>query len=272
MVDSYAREQAMRQWNATACGELPRDKDSLEYFLSVERDRYAQVPWHERYFACRDFAGRRVLEIGTGQGTDLMQFARVGAQCVGVDITDNHLPLTQRNFAHQGHAVELHKADATRLPFPDNSIDCVYSFGVIHHIPEAAEVVDEIFRVLRPGGSVMVALYNRWSAFHLFTKLLCHGVRLGWLWSKGYAELLATIEGGADGETVKPYVRVYTRRAVRELFARFEIRDLSVHQLEAAHFYPARLGRMLAPAVARLEGRLGWYIACKASKPAARPG
>lgn len=136
--------------NTTACGELEGDKNSPDYFLNVERVRYLQQPWQREFFKFEAFSGHRILEIGVGHGTDLMQFARAGAICAGVDITDNHLRL--RNFSLQGKQVELYKADAVRLPFADHSFDCVYSFGVIHHIPESQAVVREIFRVLRPGG------------------------------------------------------------------------------------------------------------------------
>jgi ubiquinone/menaquinone biosynthesis C-methylase UbiE len=266
-MDSSARRHAMQQWNTVACGELDGDKNAVDYFLRVERDRYSQQYWQREFFEYESFAGQRVLEIGVGQGTDLMQFARAGASCIGVDITENHLQLTARNFALQGKHVDLYKADATKLPLSDGSIDCVYSFGVIHHIPEAHEVVSEIFRVLRPGGTAMVALYYRWSAFHLFTKLLCHGLRCGWLWSKGYAGLLATIEGGADGVTVKPFVKLYSKREVRRLFSHFDIEDLSIHQLTEGHYYPSALGRLLRPAIPKLEGIMGWYVVCIARKP-----
>lgn len=50
MTDTLARAQAQKQWNTTACGELPGDKRSLSYFESVERDRYAQQDWMHEYF------------------------------------------------------------------------------------------------------------------------------------------------------------------------------------------------------------------------------
>ena len=78
-IDSNAREQAQKQWNAKACGELAGDKNSVEYFRRVEGDRYSQQDWVHDYFCYRDFSGKRVLEIGVGQGIDLMQFAKAGA-------------------------------------------------------------------------------------------------------------------------------------------------------------------------------------------------
>lgn len=51
----------MQQWNATACGELEGDKNSVSYFLRVEADRYAQQPWQRNYFKFDAFMGRRVV-------------------------------------------------------------------------------------------------------------------------------------------------------------------------------------------------------------------
>jgi SAM-dependent methyltransferase len=262
-VDSSARQHAQDQWNTTACGELEGDKESLEYFRRVETERYREQDWAHEYFRYRDFEGKRVLEIGIGQGTDLLQFAKAGAICHGVDITDNHLRLTARNFELNGKTVVLKKADATQLPFPDNHFDCVYSFGVLHHIPEIAEVISEVRRVLKPGGILMIALYYKWSAFHIFCKLLANGLRHGWLFTKGYAGLLATIEGGADGVKIKPYVRLYSKREVRDLFEGFQVDDVSIHQLKANHFWPGVLGRLVDRFIPRLQERLGWYVACK---------
>jgi len=267
-IDTDAREQAQAQWNATACGELEGDKNTLDYFQRVERDRYQQQEWAHSYFNYHEFSGKRVLEIGIGQGTDLLQFAKSGAICFGVDITENHLLLTSRNFELHGKQVELHKSDATQLPFPDHYFDCVYSFGVLHHIPEIDKIMKEVRRVLKPGGRLVMALYYKWSAFHIFWKLLANGLRNGWLFTKGYAGLLATIESGADGVHIKPYVKLYTKAEVRRLLREFVIEDVSIHQLKASHFWPELLERASARFVPRLESHLGWYVACKArAKP-----
>lgn len=265
-IDSSAREQAQTQWNATACGELTGDKNTVEYFLRVEKDRYSQQDWVHDYFNYREFSGKRVLEIGVGQGTDLMQFAKEGAEVFGVDITDNHLELTKCNFVLQKKEVDLRKADATSLPFPDEYFDCVYSFGVLHHIPEIDKVMTEIQRVLKPGGGVMIALYHKWSAFHIFWKLLANGLRNGWLFSKGYAGLLATIESGADGVAVKPWVKLYSKSEMRRLLKAFEIEDVSIHQLMADHFWPPFLAKWMSPFIPRLERYVGWYVTSKSRK------
>lgn len=198
----------------------------------------------------------------------MMQFVKAGAICHGVDITENHLKLTALNATLRGYEVDLHRDDATKLPFADSSIDCVYSFGVLHHIPEIEKVIGEIHRVLKPGGKVMIALYYKWSAFHLFSKLLANGLRNGWLFTKGYSGLLATIETGADGVNVKPFVRLFSKSKVRDVMQEFVLEDLSIHQLCEEHFRPPLLGRLLrGKHIKQLEPLMGWYVAYQGRKP-----
>jgi ubiquinone/menaquinone biosynthesis C-methylase UbiE len=264
-----ARVEAQKQWNATACGELEGDKNTADYFLAVEKARFAQQAWAVSYFDYAGFAGKRVLEIGVGQGTDLMQFAKGGAECHGVDIADNHLDLTARNFALRGKDVDLRNADATQLPFPNSYFDCVYSFGVMHHIPEIERVIAEVHRVLKPGGTVMIALYHKWSAYHLVKWLLLKGLLKGDLFRLGYAGLLATIETGADGKTIKPYVKLYDKPRVRELMSRFSLQDVSVHQFFAEHLLPTSAVGQWRNWDLPLSSLFGWYVACRARKPEA---
>lgn len=264
IVDQIARGSARTLWNSHACGELDGDKRSLEYFHRVDADRFSQQGWAPGYFEFNSFAGKRVLEIGVGQGTDLARFGEGGAECHGVDITDNHLELTARNFVARGLQVDLRKADATRLPFPDDYFDCVYSFGVLHHIPEIEAVVSEIERVLKPGGTTRIALYYKWSAFHLFSILL-RGFLTGRLFRLGYGGVLAAIETGADGRAIKPYVRLWSKREVRQLLRQFDLEDVSIHQLFLSHFCPTprRFALRKTPLV---EGFLGWYVTSIARK------
>lgn len=267
MQPSVAREEAVKLWTTHPCGAIDGDLDSLAYFLDVERSRYLQQPWQRERFGFEKYSGKRVLEIGVGLGTDLAQFGKAGAECHGIDITDRHLALTARNFEARGLKATLTKCDATRTPYPDAHFDVVYSFGVIHHIPDAPAVVREIQRVLKPGGKCLVALYRRYSFFHMYL-VLVRGILMGRLFRLGYEGLLATIEGGADGVELKPYVKLYNRREAAALFTGFDVVAVSVHQVELGRFSTSLPGRLLRPLLQALEPVLGWYVVCEAVRRA----
>lgn len=261
-LDHEARKNATLQWNTNPCGAVPgSEKNSLAYFLQVEDNRYQIQPWMHDYFQFEKFAGKRVLEIGVGLGTDLTQFGKAGALCHGIDITDKHLLLTAQNFSVRGLNVELKKCDATEISYPDTTFDVVYSFGVIHHIPEAERVFAEIFRVLKPGGTLYVGLYYKYSTYHVIIKLLLDGIVKGDLFRLGYKGLLATIEKGADGKNIKPYVKLYSKRDLRKLLVRFVVINMSTHQLE-----PKVLRLLAFVKILRLEKLFGWFLSCTAIK------
>jgi SAM-dependent methyltransferase len=263
--EQAARDNAVRQWSEHPCGAIEGDELTLDYFLDVERLRYEQQPWQHSFFRFDRFAGQRVLEIGVGLGTDLAQFAKAGAICHGVDITDRHLELCARNFALRGLSVDLRRCDATRIDHPDAFFDVVYSFGVLHHIPDAEAATREIRRVLRPGGRCLIALYHKGSFFHLYM-VLVRGVLQGRLFRLGYDGLMATVEGGADGIVIKPYVKLYTRREARRLLSDFQIDRMSVQHVEIGRFRDRLAGKLVAPLLRALEPVLGWYVVCDATR------
>lgn len=115
----------------------------------------------------------------------------------------------------------------------------------------------EVLRVLKPGGTLYPTLYYKWSAFHLFSRFLYYGLLKGWIFTKGYSGLLATIESGADGVRIEPYVKLYSRKEMANLVKNFSIRDLSVRQLFVDHFSPVLRWLVPRKLVRSLDQRLG---------------
>jgi arsenite methyltransferase len=106
-------------------------------------------------------AGERVLDLGSGAGTDSLIAAQmVGAHghVTGVDMTSEMLSKARAAAAEMDVTnVEFVEGEAERLPFPDASFDVVISNGVIDLIPDKDAVFTELFRVLAPGGRIQVA-------------------------------------------------------------------------------------------------------------------
>jgi arsenite methyltransferase len=105
--------------------------------------------------------GERVLDLGSGAGTDSLIAAQmVGEQghVTGIDMTQEMLAKARVAAAEMGAMnVEFVEGEAERLPFPDASFDVVISNGVIDLIPDKDAVFIELFRVLAPGGRIQVA-------------------------------------------------------------------------------------------------------------------
>jgi len=89
------------------------------------------------------YGGKKLLEVSVGQGTDLVQFAKGGAEVFGIDITQRHPDLASRNFAPRGLTSDLRYANAAALPFARDSFDVVYSLGVLHHADDLERCIAE---------------------------------------------------------------------------------------------------------------------------------
>lgn len=102
-------------------------------------------------------AGKQVLEVGCGTGLILQRVTAMAGSAVGVDLSPGML----RAARARGLAVQ--EGSATELPFADESFDVSYSFKVLAHIPDWDRCLSEMVRVTRPGGHIIVDIYNRHS-------------------------------------------------------------------------------------------------------------
>ena len=154
-------------WNELSCDTqvASAPKFSREYFEEIETFRYLDQPFIHAFAQFARYRDKRILEVGFGAGTDFIQWLRAGARASGIDLTPEALEnLTRRIEAYRLPAPEqIMVADAEQLPFPSNSFDLGYSFGVLHHSPNTEKALSEIIRVVRPGGQIKVMLYNRHS-------------------------------------------------------------------------------------------------------------
>jgi ubiquinone/menaquinone biosynthesis C-methylase UbiE len=208
-------------------------------------------------------AGKKVLEIGGGIGTDLAQFACHGAHVTDIDLSQGHLKLAEENFRLRGLRGKFIHHDAETLPFSDKAFDLVYSNGVIHHTPNTARLVSEIFRVLRPGGRAIVMVYaeNSWHYwFHLVFRL---GMLQGQLEDNSIGEIMSrNVELTETG--TRPLVKVYTKTRLETLFRSFS--DVQIYQRQLT---PAELPRIVRSLVSmETAGKaMGWNLIVKARKP-----
>lgn len=104
--------------------------------------------------------GATVVDVGCGAGMDLLLAARRAGPrglAIGVDMTEAMRQRARNGAAAAGlTTVDVREGDATHLPVDSASVDVVISNGVLNLVPEKARAIDEIARVLRPGGRVQI--------------------------------------------------------------------------------------------------------------------
>jgi cyclopropane fatty-acyl-phospholipid synthase-like methyltransferase len=103
--------------------------------------------------------GTTVLEVGTGTGALLQNLLQRGCRAQGVELSTELIAEAERWFG----VLPIGKIDGVALPFPAGSFDVVLSFDVFEHIAESDAHLDEVRRVLRPGGAYLLQTPNKWT-------------------------------------------------------------------------------------------------------------
>lgn len=289
------KERVRAFWQAHPCGTKFADAEpgSAKFYELVEAHRYTRE-WHIP--AAANFAGAnglKVLEIGCGLGTDGAQFAAAGAEYTGVDLTEAAVELARQRFAISGLKGSFQIADAENLEFDSDAFDLVYSHGVLHHTPDTRRAVNEVWRVLRPGGRAVIMLYHRDSYNYRVNISLLRRAGARLLKSESGIRLVHRLTGepleslrehasllkhgeenylkpdeflsqNTDGAG-NPLARVYSREEARELFKKFSRVELRTYFLNK-RWLPL-LGNLLSRSLeSRLADRWGWHLWIYATK------
>lgn len=251
-----AEEHEIRDfWDSHPCGqEQPGAPDSYDrrdperFFAEYDRFKYsveAHIP------GCLDrlaVAGRRVLEIGTGEGAESEQLIRRGARWSGVDLTPESVERVQARLTLRELPFDdLRQASVLELPFADDSFDIVFTHGVLHHVPDIHAAQREIRRILRPDGELVLMVYARWSlnylvaigairraalagayplvragAFEPSPMLGAHVRNAEQVGLMRYLRMRRFVHSNTDGPD-NPFARVYDRRRLRADFPDFVV-------------------------------------------------
>ena len=144
-----------------------------QFFDDLDDYRFDKLHYLPVLVDFASFRDRRLLEVGCGIGTDLVRFARGGAKVTGVDLSQTAIDLARKNFALNNlSAEELRVANGEQLPYPDEAFDVVYGHGVIQYTADAAQLIRECQRVLKPGGIGIFMVYNRVSWLNALSKVM----------------------------------------------------------------------------------------------------
>lgn len=135
---------------------------SMEFFNPCQPFSQAAFQSHiQRYaFAAQFVSGKRVLDIACGSGFGSSFLKKSGAEIVvGGDISPEAISASRRNYKQK--EVDFFFLDGSRLPFNDGSFDVAVSFETLEHIPDYERFIQELRRVIRKGGNLVLSTPNK---------------------------------------------------------------------------------------------------------------
>jgi len=161
--------------------------------------------------------GRTILDVGCGLGLYVQRLNDLSDDVHGVDIDPEKVAQASETLAN------IRQGSAESLPFPDASFDVVFSNEVIEHVQDDQAAIDEAFRVLAPGGYLVVFCPNRGYPFET------HGFCWRGVYHFGNIPLVNYLPN-VWRNRLAPHVRAYSRTAVASLFADLD-GEMVVHRV-----------------------------------------
>jgi len=241
-----------------------------EFFKELEEKRYNSEFNYKYFKRIAEFdqhPNEKVLEVGTGLGTDILQYAKGGADVYGIDLTENAVKLTRKRFEQESLKGNFYQANFVSLPFEDNFFDVVCSFGVLHHSEETQQGIDEIYRVLKPGGKAIILIYHKGFKYYI-RKLFLHGIIRGEYFKYSTQEI---INHHTEEYCSSPLTKVYSKKEAAVLFKKFCNLSFDCYRLDD-YFYlnnkRVSLAKFLLPKILyrKIEKKMGWNLIIKAQK------
>lgn len=241
-------------------------------FRAIEAHRpfgHPLFPKEEAYSRLVDWKqirGQRVLEIGCGMGLHASLFAKAGARITTVDLTFRASQLAHHRFTQENISASVVQADGEKLPFPEQTFDRVWSWGVIHHSANTEAIVQEILRILKPGGFFQAMVYHRRSIRYWIIGGIQHGLIQRKLSQMNLAEVNQTFTDGA-------IARHYTKREIPNLLKGFVDIRCRIFQEAGSDALPK-----ISPLLHRVNSRVatkfdhwmnrhfGWFLFFEANK------
>jgi ubiquinone/menaquinone biosynthesis C-methylase UbiE len=201
------------------------------YFDEIDRRFFASVwhymPWLETPFDnliyFEKLPEKDVLEIGVGYGSHAELIAPHCLSFEGIDLTEAATVMTNQRMRLRGINASIQQMDAENMSFNDQSFDWIWSWGVIHHSADTDKIIQEMARVLRPGGGATVMVYHRSPWKYYFMDGFIKGILFGEYFKLG--SLHAVSQAQTDGAIA----RYYTKREFLDLAStRFDIKSFRV--------------------------------------------
>jgi SAM-dependent methyltransferase len=211
---------------AQALGVTSDDPEALHRF---DAGYFAMYPYLKQYVDRFPVSGERILEVGLGYGTLGQYITERGGDYYGLDIAEGPVQMVRHRLDMIGKQPEqVIQGSILAAPFDDGFFDIIYSIGCLHHTGDLSRAISEVRRMLRPGGSAVVMLYNKHSFRQLVQAPL---VRLRARRAHRDEAIRGMYDANQQGEAA-PHTDYVSRRDVRRLFSAFESVEIAAENFD----------------------------------------
>jgi ubiquinone/menaquinone biosynthesis C-methylase UbiE len=188
---------------------------------------------------------RVVVEIGCGAGISSATFGYLGAHYIGIDHSANAARHSLEHLRGIGGDGFTAQGNAEALPLREQCVDFVYSNGVLHHTPKFTEAMDEVYRVLRPRGRAVIALYSTYSV--QFGAVRLKGILKGNVTAQAMERWMGRATEGdwRTGNRVNLWTDTYGATELRRFMRRYAVEELRFRKCGSPIAAVPRVGRRL---------------------------
>ena len=227
---------------------------SPRFFESIQAQHNHAYSCANELLGLPRLRGKSLLELGCGIGLDTVELARHDAEVTTIDVVPLALELAQTHLRYHNLRARVEFGNAETLRFEDNTFDLVLGRGILMFTPDDRRVLDEVLRVLKPGGQAQLLLHNRFSWYVLLAKI--SGTKL------------------IHEERDPPINRLYSVREVRGMLGNFSSYQIRFGRMPSATNrggMPAQVfNRVLVPLSRAVPDgilrRTGYYMIISATK------
>ena len=226
--EARAQTESRRWWDANPMSydwhkTIVPTEGTREFYEEIDRRFFSSSSFYrdplisarrfQRWIPFDLLRGKRVLEIGCGLGSHAQLMSEAGCNLTCIDLTDRAVENTRRRLDLCGLPADVRRMDAEKMGFADGEFDFVWSWGVIHHSAHTERILEQVYRVLKPGGEFRFMVYHRPSLSGLYS--LGRGFFAGkFFQGMSAAQVLSFYTDGY-------LARFYTRRELRDFLLRF---------------------------------------------------
>jgi ubiquinone/menaquinone biosynthesis C-methylase UbiE len=155
-----------KQSSITHWEKFWKDKEQIEEVYSNEDRIYLNL---RKVTELRD---KKILEVGAGSGRDSFHLAQENAMVYVLDYSPQALKIVNNLNDQSDVSVYLIQGDAFQIPIPDETLDIVFHQGLMEHFTDPLPLLNEHFRVLKPGGFLLVDVPQRYHIYTLIKHIL----------------------------------------------------------------------------------------------------